>query len=53
MKIFGIVIAKERYMPILIIVASFLLEKLLKIIIKNILNSSVNIQKCLRKKRIH
>ena len=50
MKIFGIVIAKEIYMPILIIVASFLLEKLLKIIIKNILNSSVKHTKMPKKK---
>ena len=40
MKIFGIVIAKEIYMPILIIVTSLLLEKFLKVIIKNILSLS-------------
>ena len=40
MKIFGIVIAKEIYMPIIIIAVAALIEKIIKLIIKKTFNSN-------------
>lgn len=50
MKIFGLVIAKEIYMPIFIIIVAFVLNKTINTIIKKVFNPKKSMLNLIREK---